>query len=1167
MIYSALRQRAELVDTGPANLPAFRVYAHNRQQASDAPLAARRRSGEQAVVQFAVGIDSNREQLVVDGDLDTQRSIAHLIRYIDSAHNSAGQVTRLIDMTVDSARVAGQLGPALGLMVAQQTGGGDVSDAEPAPGRVHVLTNQPAAGSADAQAVVDAADQPAGGQPLVQLEGLRGPVTIQDVPGVGMVVTGNQDDVDAVVRIIRELERMSAGVEADVQLLMLGHVNSSALAELMNNVYEELTALRSAGASQQAMARIIPVVKPNAVLIIAGAADLDAILDLAEEIDQPTDPSSQFQVFPLSSAVAAEVVRTIESMYEAGEDENSGLRPRVRAVADARTNTVIVQGAPDELDEIGLLIHRIDRDVSSSVSRMQVFPLKNAVADDLADVINGALTSILSPAGSSTGQAGGGQFTGGQAAGGSSEDRQQLMAAKSVVLELLTSDGGARLGETVRSGILSDIRVTADVRVNSLIVTAPEQSMPLMTALIAKLDAPSSNVAEIKVFSLKNSDATSTAELLQALFAQNEDEDQVGVQIVGAEDASSGLIPIRFSSDVRTNSIIAIGGAEALRVVEAVILRLDQTDVRQRQSMVVKLKNTSAELVAESINEFLESQRDLATIDPELVSNVELLEQEIIVVAEPVSNSLLISTTPRYREDILHMIERLDEAPDQVVIQVLIVEVLLENTDEFGVELGFQDSVLFNRSLINDIQTIQVTNSTPGTGVVTTTQQIVSQQGVPGFLFNNNQLGNNVSSVGNSSKVGTQGLSSFSLGRINGDLGFGGLVMSASSEAVSILIRALSAKREVQILSRPQIRTVDNQLADIFVGQQVPVIEGATTNALGGISPAIGTPQLVGIRLSVTPRVTPDGVIVMETIAEKSAISGQGVPIIVDPTTGAVVESPIFDVTEASATVAVPDGQTIVLGGMITKAEDKLERKVPWLGDIPVLGAAFRYDGTSTRRTELLIFMTPRIVSNASESEMIKQVEIERMHFLECDAEEIHGPLYSVPASDPENVNAAEELPEGDGLYPMVPNDPPLPGDFDGDFDDSDVPTTVMPAMRSPSAESRPAAGGVVPVSLNQPVQSAAPTGVANTFIPGQAALPNPANGPRPLAPTGTMMPLPTAPGPAVVYPGQTSPPSAALAGPPVGVAPYVAAGPNAAVVAPTMAPPYAVEQPTLRRN
>ena len=83
----------------------------------------------------------------------------------------------------------------------------------------------------------------------------------------------------------------------------------------------------------------------------------------------------------------------------------------------------------------------------------------------------------------------------------------------------------------------------------------------------------------------------------------------------------------------------------------------------------------------------------LASIDPELVSNVELLEQEIIVVAEPISNSLLISTTPRYRKEILDMIETLDEAPDQVIIQVLIVEVVLENTDEFGVELGFQDSV------------------------------------------------------------------------------------------------------------------------------------------------------------------------------------------------------------------------------------------------------------------------------------------------------------------------------------------------------------------------------------------------------------------------------------------------------------------------------------------
>ena len=1069
VIYAALRPRAELIDSGPANLPAFRVFAHDRARRPDDTTSPGPDTYPvtQADVQFTVGIDSNREQLVVAAGPDRQRGVAQLIRHIDTVDTAPGQVSRLVDMSIDSTRVAQHLGPALRAISTQQLASPEGGADDPPAAKVHVLTNQQQpAGAAPPQPATTGDEAATGDDPLVQLDGLRGPVTIQDVPGIGMVVTGNQEDVDAVVRIIRELERMSVGAEADVQLLMLRHVNSAALADLMNNVYEELTAMRSVGASQQPLARIVPVVRPNAVLIIAGVADLEAIIELAEKMDQPTDPRNEFQVFPLKSAVAAEVVRTIESMYEAdGDDEEtSSLRIRVRAVADARTNTVIVQAAPSDLDEIGLLIRRIDRDVSSSVSRMQVFPLQNAVADELAEVINGALTSILNPAGRGTGQFGGGQFGGGQQ-GGNAEDTQALLAAKSVVLELLT--GADTAGELVRSGILADIRVTADLRVNSLIVTAPEPSMALMAALIEQLDAPSSNVAEIKVFSLTNADATSTVELLEALFADGDDENQVGVQLVGAEDASSGLIPIRFSVDVRTNSVIAIGGAEALRVVEAVILRLDQTDVRQRESMVFKLKNTSAELVAEAINEFLESQRDLAAIDPELVSNVELLEQEIIVVAELLSNSLLISTTPRYKEEILGIVKQLDEAPDQVVIQVLIVEVLLENTDEFGVELGFQDSVLFNRSLINpnNFLTVQQTDSFPGTGVQTTTQNIISQEGVPGFLFNNNQIGNNLSPIANPSKVGSQGLSSFSLGRINGDLGFGGLVMSASSEAVSVLIRALSAKRDVQILSRPQIRTVDNQLAQIFVGQQVPVITATNTNALGGISPTIGEPQLVGINLQVTPRITPDGMIVMETIANKSAISGDGVPLITDPTTGAVVESPIFDVTEASATVSVPDGQTIVLGGMITKAEDTLERKVPWLGDIPILGAAFRYDGTSTRRTELLIFMTPRIVKGSLDSEMIKQIEIERMHFLECDAEEIHGPLYSVPPEESaEEVDPAEQLPYDDSYYPDTPES----------YDD--VPTTVMPMLHSPSASQQPrVSGGVVPASLNQPIAPARP--------------------------------------------------------------------------------------------
>lgn len=1050
IIYNGLQDRSELVGQGPNLPPLFRVYDDTRSNG----LADSHHAGS---VQFTIRIDPQGEQLLVDAAPDIRRKLSQLIRYIDAAPADGASEIRLISADEETSRLATELQPALRLMAAQGDSrtarrsyppDGNVSRQSPAGlgpqgrsqrGPLNVAwQNQP--GAQQDQQPATPAQEDATSEPFLQLEGLRGPVTIQNVPGIGMVVTGNQNDVDTVVRLMRELERVAADVEPRIHLLLLRHVSSQALAALLNDVYEELTSVRTAGVDQQPAAAIIPVVRPNAILIVAGAGDLESITDLADKLDQPIDPSAVIEVFSLRTAVASEVVNTLESFYEQQEDEQTiGLQVRIKAVADARTNSVVVQAAPRDLAEIARLIRKIDRDTSAAVNKLRVFPLKNAVADELAEVINTSIQSVLNPPRLTTGA---GQFGGGQQAGG--DGSAEINAAKSVVLEFLTS--GENTGRTIRSGLLADIRVTADPRVNSLIVTASEQSMPLIEALIRQLDEPSSNVAEIKVFAITNGDASAMVDLLEGLFTSEDIQNQTGIEIVGADDASSSLIPLRFSVDIRTNSVIAVGGAEALRVVEAILLRLDAEDVRQRESIVYKLKNSPATDVANAINAFLQSQRELAQIDPELVSNVELLEQEIIVEAEPVSNSLLISATPRYRDEIMDIVQRLDEEPAQVIIQVLIVEVDLQNTDEFGVELGFQDSVLFDRSLtsLDSFLTVTESVSNPGTGVVTTSQRIINQELLPGFLFNNQQLGN---SAVNPGSVGTQGLSNFSLGRINGDLGFGGLVLSASSEAVSVLIRALAAQRNVQILSRPQIRTVDNQLAQIQVGQQVPVVSGATTNALGGITPVLGTPQQVGIILQVTPRITPDGIIVMETIANKSRISGQGVPIINDPTTGAVVESPIFDLTEARATVAVPDGQTVVLGGMITKSDDTLERKVPWIGDIPLLGTAFRYDSTSTRRTELLIFMTPRIIRNAADSELIKQVEAERLHFLQNEAEEIHGPIFAVP---PESTGGpyGPYWPDAPTWSDEIPSlMPGSPGKIAPPQDDGSVPTTVMPAV------------------------------------------------------------------------------------------------------------------------
>ncbi|HQX50849.1 MAG TPA: secretin N-terminal domain-containing protein, partial [Planctomycetaceae bacterium] len=545
-------------------------------------------------------------------------------------------------------------------------------------------------------------------------------------------------------------------------------------------------------------------------------------------------------------------------------------------------------------------------------------------------------------------------------------------------------------------------RINADIRSNSLLVSAPEASMPLMQALIEALDQAPGAVSEIKVFTLKNADAQQTVTTLETMFTNTNQTTQLGIQLAGTEGSSSSLIPLRFSPDIRTNSVLAIGSAESLSVVEAILLRLDSDDTRQRLTTVIPLRNAPADTVAATLLDYLTQQQSLQQSAADLFSNIERIRQEVLISADLNSNSLIVSASPQYFDQINQIVEALDAQPPEVVIQALLVEVTLDATDEFGIELGFQDPLLLARSLV----------TTTATGGASTTIS-------PGMNFNTTAvpLGNNAGT--NSGTVATQGLSNFSLGRANSDLGFGGFVFSAQSDAVSVLLRALASRRTVQILSRPQVRTTHNNEAYVTVGQQVPITNGVTTGTAGNSSPTI-TQQQVGITLRVTPRITPDGVIAMNVFADKSSLSGQTVPIFSSSTaTGAnVVNSPIINQSQALTTVNVPNGQTIVIGGMITKSDNTLERKVPWLGDLPLVGKAFRYDSTTTSRTELLIFLTPRIVMSDIDSELIKQVESERMHFMESDAEEIHGPLYSVPK--PAN-NQLWTPDEGTILRPEMP--------------------------------------------------------------------------------------------------------------------------------------------------
>ena len=460
---------------------------------------------------------------------------------------------------------------------------------------------------------------------------LMGPVQVEFVEGLdAIIVRGRKPDVDRVLKIIEDLEKLSGETEPAIEMVMLQHVNSQSMTDLVNELNTAALAARRGTVSVTAL------IKPNAILLIGRPESVESTVELIRRLDQPVAPASQFKVFRLKHMPSSDAQQTITTFFE----ERGGLGPSIQVQADVRTNSLIVYASPRDMAEVGYLIEKIDVGEGEAVDEVRVFKLKNALAEELAPVLQATLRGEAT-----TGQVG----QPGQAQPGTSAQS----STRSSMLTLTRIDGvGGGGPQTLRSGILTDVRVAADSRANSLVVTAPADSMGLIAALVKQLDELPTSEAQIKVFTITNGDAASLGEMLNELFGQaaNQQQNQPFASAIGAGESS--LVPLRFSVDMRTNSIIATGSAADLDVVEAILLRLDESDIRQRKNRVYRLLNAPAQDVAAAINELLLSQRQIDQLAPEAVSPFTQIEREVIVVPEIVSNSLLISATPRvFRRD------------------------------------------------------------------------------------------------------------------------------------------------------------------------------------------------------------------------------------------------------------------------------------------------------------------------------------------------------------------------------------------------------------------------------------------------------------------------------------------------------------------------------------
>jgi general secretion pathway protein D len=179
----------------------------------------------------------------------------------------------------------------------------------------------------------------------------------------------------------------------------------------------------------------------------------------------------------------------------------------------------------------------------------------------------------------------------------------------------------------------------------------------------------------------------------------------------------------------------------------------------------------------------------------------------------------------------------------------------------------------------------------------------------------------------------------------------------------SATLRAIEEVGKVEVLSRPTILARNNQMAQITVGQNVPLINGVNYDVYGNEHIAIQYTS-VGIILQVTPYITPDGLVEMILAPQISSVDPSQSQVIAYATNGSAVSAPYIDIRSANTVVVTPDGQTVVIGGLMQNSRSSTDSKVPILGDIPVLGQLFHHKLQSNAKTELIILLTPYVVKS-----------------------------------------------------------------------------------------------------------------------------------------------------------------------------------------------------------
>ncbi len=473
---------------------------------------------------------------------------------------------------------------------------------------------------------------------------------------------------------------------------------------------------------------------------------------------------------------------------------------------------------------------------------------------------------------------------------------------------------------------------------NTLILTDAAANVRRLGAIVGQVDIETHH-EQIEVLNVQYADASALAEKLEEIFAERVTQTTARARasartrrstsdaeprVAEGETAVAAEISgrARFVADERTNSIIVIATPATFRQIERFVPLLDYAPKGSGRIHVYRLHNADAEEMAETLNH-LATASGGGTRPPSVgAAALAELGSDVRITADAPTNSLIIQASAKDYGALSEVIVTLDARRPQVVVEALIVELDVTSREEFGLAWLIQNelgdgffSVGTDPAGVLPEPAGPVVPVATGAGLIGSTVENLTTSILAESLF--------VPGIGN----------------------------------IPVIQAILTAARDdtnADVLSAPVILTVDNEEVEIVIGTEIPVL----TTRLQAADPSGGfqTSQDiarydVGVTLRLTAQIGAEDTIRLDIFQEISEVKET------DPELG-----PTTTNRQLEGTVYVPDGHAVVLGGIVSEVRTQRVDKVPFLGDIPILGWAFKTTSDVVRKINLLVILTPHIV-------------------------------------------------------------------------------------------------------------------------------------------------------------------------------------------------------------